>query len=66
MTIEQKREIVRRFKAGTSVGGICLTGPPVDILNDRWPSLMDIEQVLRDFMLGKFTLEPKRRKARLK
>ncbi len=56
MTLKQKREICRRFKEGCSVWELCASGKNGDGSGD----VNRIEQVIRDFMNGKFTLEPKR------
>ncbi len=55
LTLKQKREIVRRFWAGESVHGIACT------IHDgaHYPGTDPVEAVIRDYMNGKFSLEPK-------
>lgn len=57
MTLKQKREIVIDFKSGVSMTNIYYR-TPLPIERD------EIEQVIRDFMNGKFSLKPKRRKSK--
>ena len=53
MTLKQKREIVARFKAGEFVLVLALVfDKPYDLL----------EAVLRDYMNGKFSLKPERKR----
>ncbi len=53
MTLKQKREIVRRFLGGESIREIqWRTG---------WCNMIDMEDILRDFINGRFSLEPKRK-----
>ena len=52
MTLAQKREVVRRFKAGERIYEI------VTLYFMRGP--MAAEQVLRDYLNGKFELKPKK------
>ena len=58
LTLKQKREIVREFKSGISTWTIArVMGGFVDFGTD------DVEDSIRDFINGKFTLPaPKRRK----
>ena len=58
MTLKQKREIVRRFKDGITVYGIAKTGPDFE---PKQHDRLIVENVLRDYINGKFTLEPKRK-----
>ena len=63
MTLQQKREIVARFKSGVRVSrinGFYRKEADDDEVWQPWSSL-EIEQVLRDFMKGKFTLGRSRR-----
>ena len=68
MTLKQKREIVGRFKAGERV--IALAYAIKADGNERKPSTLNaeiqarlkVEQVLRDYMNGKFELKPRRKK----
>ena len=59
MTLTQRREVVRKFKAGKSLHDIAaavfgLSAPlPHDVAY--------VSQVLRDYLLGKFTLTAKRK-----
>ncbi len=53
MMVNQKREIVRRFRVGERVESIA--GRIAD-----WQYCI-VERVLRDFMNGKFSLEPRRK-----
>ena len=58
LTLKQRREIVRRFMRGETALGI------QQLLVRRceyYPLIAEIEQVLRDYMHGRFTLEPKRK-----
>ncbi len=59
LTLKQKREIVRRFWAGESIGQIAIRIYEGWITHEQHDS---IEQVIRDYMNGKFSLEPKARK----
>lgn len=56
MTLKQKREIVVAFMGGESTGILWVR------YNNGMPPEIRIEQVLRDYINGKFTLEPKRGK----
>ena len=58
MSLKQKRAIVRRFKAGESIWRIAARTKELEygIYQTR------IEQVIRDYMHGRFVLEPKRKK----
>lgn len=65
LTLRQKREIMRRFKAGRSRLGIAWDAadlvdfPAATTINEREDA---IEQIIRDFMNGKFTMKPRKRK----
>ncbi len=59
LTLSQKREIVREFQRGAGAGTIATlmkARHELDIGHD------DVLDALRDFMNGKFTLEPKGQK----
>ena len=64
MTLKQKREIVRRFAAGTSafICGTMARDFDRIVSSDAWEDAA--EQVLRDFMNRKFTLKAKRKARR--
>ncbi len=51
MTLKQKREIARRFIAGETIHDIACW------IESEYVGLDAIEQVLRDFMMGRFRLE---------
>lgn len=55
MNLKQKREIVRRFKAGESIEDIAIDVLLYGATSDQ---IKRVQQVLRDFLNGKFTLEP--------
>jgi hypothetical protein len=67
MTLNQKREVVRRFKAGDSVrviGDYALveeTGVPAVYLpiHVTLLSAVEVEDAIRDYLNGKFKLEKK-------
>ena len=59
MTLKQKRSIVRQFGNGLTIWGIAATDP--DFPPSQHSRLV-VENILRDFINGKFTLEPKRGK----
>ena len=59
MTLRQKREIVKRFKKGDRAEQVAFWLR--DQLKLKVVPFSAVEQVLRDYMLGKFSLEPKRR-----
>ena len=52
MTLKQRREVVRKFKAAWRVLGIA---------QNHNVMTHEIEQVLRDYINGKFTLKAKRK-----
>ena len=58
MKLSQRREIVRRFKAGKSAGQLSFELDGFDFLS----AISIIEQVIRDYMNGKFDLKLKARK----
>ncbi len=60
MDVRTKREIVRRFKAGDSLGRLALDYQAGDFAN-----VDELGKVLRDFINGKFSLVPLKRKARV-
>ena len=60
LTLKQKREIVRRFMDGGQQKGH--TGESIwtiSMSDWRGPTTFDIEQIIRDFLNGKFKLEKK-------
>lgn len=54
MTIKQKRLIMKQFKEGKDVFAL---GKSID--GFKYFGTAHVEQVIRDFMNGKFTMEPK-------
>lgn len=66
LKIRQKREIVRRFKTGES--RLTIAWDAFNDVNFQESTIYDredaIEQVLRDYMNGKFTLTHKTRKSK--
>lgn len=59
LTLKQKRELVREFKSGVTIFYIaaCLQGVPVADGSVQ----MLVQNVIRDYMNGKFKLTPARR-----
>lgn len=61
LTLTQRRAIVERFWAGESLMAITHGRNCYFDKHGDAAMLEDIEQVLRDFMLGKFKLKEKKR-----
>ena len=63
MTLKRRREIVKQFKAGNSIATIVRTLNPS---RNPWTGVveLDVADVIRSFMNGRFSLEPKRRRNR--
>ena len=61
MTLKRRREIVKQFKAGSSITTIVRTLNPS---RNPWTGVveLDVGDVIRSFINGKFSLDPKRRK----
>lgn len=61
MTIKQKRLICKWFKEGKSIAGLAMCFIPLSVAKDGLEASRAIQQVIRDFMNGKFTLTPQRK-----
>jgi hypothetical protein len=64
MTLKQKRGIVSRFQGGEPVMAIAHGRGCYQLGRHTWVMIHHVEQVLRDYCNGKFTLEPKALKNR--
>lgn len=59
LTLKQKREIVRRFWAGESLSSIHVPILDAETPMDQYDDIL--EAVLRSYLRGEFSLEPKKR-----
>lgn len=58
MTLKDKRDLIRRFKAGESVASLCKRFRGSGIEN-----CPEVQAVIRDFLNRKFTLTEKEKKS---
>lgn len=62
LTLKQKREIVQRFKASDSMAIIAHWIRDQNTLVHKIVPYSSVEQVIRDFMNGRFVLAPQKKR----